>query len=65
MYIHVHTFLNRVRILLNRVRTLLNLVRTGCSFFICPVCWPVGWDWLLPGVMPNQVQAHKFNRYQP
>ncbi len=21
------------------------------AFFICLVCWPVGWDWLLPGVI--------------
>ena len=27
--------------------------------------WPAGWDWLLPGVMPIQVQAHEFNRHEP
>ena len=37
----------------------------GCSFLICPAGWPAGWDWLLPGVMPIPVQAHKFNRHQP
>ena len=26
---------------------------------------PVGWDWLLPGVTPIQVQAHWFNQHQP
>jgi hypothetical protein len=28
------------------------------SFFIPPAGWPVGWDWLLPGATPIQVQAH-------
>ncbi len=37
----------------------------GCSFFIRPAGWPVGWDWLLPGVTPIQVQAHEFNDHQP
>ncbi len=37
----------------------------GCSFLIRPAGWPAGWDWLLPGVMPVQVQAHEFNRHQP
>ena len=37
----------------------------GCSFLIRPAGWPAGWDWLLPGVMPNQVQAHQFNRHWP
>ena len=37
----------------------------GCSFFIHPAGWPVGWDWLLPGFTPIQVQAHEFNRHQP
>ena len=46
-----------------RVHTSFNCVRTliypfGCSFFIRPAGWPVGWDWLLPGVTPIQVQAH-------
>ncbi len=26
--------------------------------------WPAGWDWLLPGVTPIQVQAHEFNQHQ-
>ncbi len=53
------------------VQTLLNCVSTliypfGCSFFIHPAGWPVGWGWLLPGhcVTPIQVQAQKFNRHQ-
>ncbi len=37
----------------------------GCSFLIRQAGWPVGWDWLLPGVTPNQVQAQEFNRHQP
>ncbi len=32
---------------------------------IRPAGWPAGWDWLLPGVTPIQVQAHEFNQYQP
>jgi hypothetical protein len=35
------------------------------QLFILPVCWPVGWDWLLLGVTPIQVQAHQFNQHQP
>jgi hypothetical protein len=35
------------------------------SFLFCPAGWPVGRDWLLPGVTPTQVQAHQFNRHQP
>ena len=62
---NVQTLLNRVRTLLDWVCTMLNRVRTGCSFLFRPVCWPVGWDCLLPGIMPNQVQSHKFNRHQP
>ena len=45
------------------VRTLMYPL--GFSFFICPAGWPVGRDWLLPGVTPIQVQAHLFNRHQP
>ena len=37
----------------------------GCSFLIRPAGWPVGWDWLLPGFTPIQVQALEFNRHQP
>ncbi len=35
---------------------------TDISFWLLRQAgWPVGWDWLLPGVMPIQVQAHEFN----
>ena len=37
----------------------------GCSFFIRLAGWSVGWDWLLPGFTPIQVQAHEFNWHQP
>ncbi len=41
---------------------------TGVSFwfqlFFCPAGWPIGRDWLLPGVTPIQVRAH-FNQHQP
>jgi hypothetical protein len=37
----------------------------GCCFLIRPAGWPVGWDWLLPGVTPIQVQVQKFNQHQP
>jgi len=39
----------------------------GCSFLIFLAGWPVtvGWDWLLPGFTPIQVQAHEFNWHQP
>ena len=52
-----------VQTAMNSVHTSFNFVRTlicpfGCSFFIRPAGWPVGWDWLLPGVTPIQVQAH-------
>ncbi len=36
----------------NCVRTLIYPI--SCSFLICPVGWPVGWNWLLPGVTPIQ-----------
>jgi hypothetical protein len=35
------------------------------SILFCPDGWPVGRDWLLPGVTPIQVQAHQLNRHQP
>ena len=54
--VHVVRIPDDVQTLLKRVRTLI--CPFGCCFFICPAGWPVGWDWLLPGVMPNQVQAH-------
>ena len=40
----------------NGVRTLIYAF--CCSILIRPAGWPVGWDWLLPGVTPIQVQAH-------
>jgi hypothetical protein len=33
------------------------------QLFDLPGFWPVGWDWLLPGVTPIQVQAHQFNQH--
>jgi hypothetical protein len=36
----------------------------AAAFLICPVGWPVGWDWLLPDVTLIQVQAHEFNLHQ-
>ncbi len=35
------------------------------SFLFCLAGWPVGRDWLLPGLTPTQVQAHLFNQHQP
>ncbi len=50
---------------MNWVRTLI--YPFGCSFFIRPAGWPVGWGWLLPGygVTRIEFQAHEFNRHQP
>ena len=71
MYNHVHVanvpctdgyihFMNCTDIVelctFNCVRTLI--YPFGCSFLIRLAGWPVGWDWLLPGVTPIQVQAH-------
>jgi hypothetical protein len=46
------------------VRTLI--YPFGSSILIRLAGWrPVGWDWLLPGVTPIQVQAHESNWHQP
>ena len=63
VYRWLHIFLWNVQTLLKQVRTLI--YPFGCCFLIRPAGWPVGWGWLLSGVMPIQVQAHKFNLHQP
>jgi hypothetical protein len=35
------------------------------QLFFSPPGWPVGCDWLLPGVAPIQVQAHEFDLHLP
>ncbi len=45
--------------------TYIDISSFWLQLFDRPAGWPVGWDWLLPGVTPIQVQVHKFNQHQP
>ncbi len=56
-HVQMATYISR------NVQTSFNCVHTlmfpfDFSILFCPACWPVGRDWLLPGVKPTQVLAH-------